>query len=148
MSIATVIEAIQGVNEDIAGIRSAPTTIPGALRTADLPIMLVFVGPGEPERVSDFSLHFRTFWVRCYVKPISQDAKPDAGYSEAYTLLQRVIETYLSDITFGGAVQHTGRGARYDPPTLDDGGIQALPYAGTLYHGFEIVLVTKEQITS
>lgn len=147
MTIASVITAIQGINAGISGIKTAPTTIPGALRSADLPMMLVFVGPGEPERVSDFSLHFRTFWVRCYVKPISQDTKPDAGYSEAYTLLQRVIETYLSDITFGGAVQHAGRGARFDPPTLEDSGIQAMPYAGTLYHGFEIVVTTKEQIT-
>ena len=148
MTIATVITAIQTINRGITGIRTAPTTIPGKLNTADLPIMLVFVGPGEPERVSDFSLHFRTFWVRCYVKPVSLDAKPDAGYSEAYALLQRVIETYLSDITFGGAVQHAGRGARYDPPTFKDGGVQAMPYAGTLYHGFEIVVVTKEQIIS
>ena len=148
MTIATVITAIQTVNSGISGIRNAPTTIPGKLNSADLPMMLVFVGPGEPERVSDFSLHFRTFWIRCYVKPISLDAKPDAGYREAYTLLQSVIEEYLSDITFGGSVQHAGTGARYDPPTLEDSGVQAMPYAGNLYHGFEIVVVTKEQIVS
>jgi hypothetical protein len=147
MTIATVITAVQGVNAGIAGITSAPTTIPGSLNTADLPMMLCFVGPGEPERVSDFSLHFRTFYIRCYVKPISRDIGPDAGYSEAYGLLQSVIEEYLSDITFGGAVQHTGTGARYDPPTMEDSGIQAMEYAGTLYHGFEIVITTKEQIT-
>ena len=148
MTIATVIDAIQTINRDISGIRRAPTSIPGKLNTADLPMALVFVGPGEWERVSDFSLHFRTFWIRFYVKPISLDAKPDAGYSEAYGLLQTVVETYLSDITLGGNVQHLGRGARYDPPTGEDGGIQAMPYAGDLYHGFEIVAVTKEQIIS
>ena len=147
MTIATVIAAIQGVNEDISGIRSAPTTIPGKLNTADLPMMLCFVGPGAPERVSDFMLHFRTFYIRCYVKPVSLDVKPDAGYSEAYGLLQSVIEEYLDDITFGGAVQHAGTGARWNPPTMEDSGIQALEYAGTLYHGFEIVITTKEQIT-
>jgi hypothetical protein len=146
MSIATQIAAIQAVNEDIAGIKSAPTTIPGKMHTASLPMALVFVGRGEPERVSDFSLHFRTFYVRVYVKPIAQDIKPDAGYSEAYTLLQSFIETYLSDITLGGAVQHVGTGARYQPPTLEDSGIVTLEYAGVLYHGFEITLVTKEQI--
>ena len=146
MTIATVIAAIQAVNATITGVTSAPTTIPGALRTADLPEALVFVGPGRPERVSDFSLHFRTFYVRCYVKPVAQDIKPDAGYSEAYTLLQRFVEKYLSDITLGGAVQHIGTGARWEPPTLEDGGIMVLEYAGTAYHGFEIVIVTKEQI--
>jgi hypothetical protein len=40
-----------------------------------------------------------------------------------------------------------GTGARYSPPTLDDSGVVVLPYAGTDYHGFEITLVTKEQIT-
>src|SRR5512139_521591 len=146
MTIATVLAAIQTVNAGITGITSAPTAIPGKLNTADLPIMLVFVGPGRPERVSDFSLHFRTWHIRCYVKPISQDIKPDAGYSDAYTLLQRVIEEYLNDITFGGAVQHAGTGARFEPPTMEDNGIQTLEYAGTLYHGFEIVITTKEQI--
>jgi len=146
MSIATVIAAIQTINGGISGIRSAPTTIPGKLNTADLPTVLVFVGPGEWERVTDFSLQFRTFYVRFYVKPISQDIKPDAGYSEAYGLLQSVCEEYLSDITFGGAVQHTGRGARYAPPTLEDGGVTVLAYAGTEYHGFEITVTTKEQI--
>jgi hypothetical protein len=146
MTIATQIAAIQAVNAAVTGIVAAPTAIPGKLNTADLPMMLVFVGPGQPERVSDFSLHFRTFYIRCYVKPIAQDIKPDAGYSEAYTLLQRVIEAYLADITFGGAVQHTGRGARFEPPTMEDDGIQALEYAGILYHGFTITITTKEQI--
>ena len=147
MTIATQIAAIQAVNAGISGIASAPTAIPGKLNTAQLPMMLVFVGPGRPERVSDFSLHFRDFYIRCYVKPVAQDIYPDAGYSEAYGLLQSVIEEYLSDITFGGAVQHTGTGARYSPPTMEDGGIQAMEYAGTLYHGFEIMITTKEQIT-
>lgn len=146
MTIASVITAIQGVNAGIAGVASAPTTIPGRLNTASLPMALVFVGPGAPERVSDFSLHFRTFYVRFYVKPVAQDVKPDEGYREAYTLLQEVLEEYLSDITFGNAVQHAGRGARYDPPTFEDNGIQVLEYAGVYYHGFEIVVTTKEQI--
>jgi len=147
MTIATVIAAIQGVNEGISGIRSAPTAIPGKLNTADLPMMLCFVGPGEPLRVADWSLHRRTFYIRCYVKPVAQDIYPDAGYSEAYGLLQSVIEEYLSDITLGGAVQHMGTGARYGPPTMEDSGIIVLEYAGTAYHGFEITISTKEQIT-
>lgn len=147
MSIATVISAIQGVNIGITGITSAPTAIPGKLNTADLPMALVFVDRGEVTRVSDFTLHFRTFRVAVYVKPVVLDVKPDAGYSEAYTLLQRFIEEYESDITFGGAVEHTGRGARYDPPTFEDDGVQVLDYAGTAYHGFQIYVTTKEQIT-
>jgi len=147
MSISSVITAIQGVNSGITGITSAPTTIPGKLHVGQLPMALCFVGPGEVTRVSDFTLHFRTFYVRVYVKPIAQDVKPDAGYSEAYTLLQRFVEAYEDDITFGGAVQHTGRGARYDPPTFEDDGVQVLSYAGTDYHGFQIYVTTKEQIT-
>ena len=147
MSIATVISAIQGVNETITGVKSAPTTIPGKLNSADLPMALVFVDRGEVTRVSDFTLHFRTFIVRVYVKPTVLDVKPDAGYSEAYTLLQRFVEEYESDITFGGAVQHTGRGARFEPPTFEDDGVQVFNYAGTEYHGFQIYLTTKEQIT-
>ena len=147
MTIATTIAAIQAVNAGIAGVKRAPTTIPGSLQTAELPMALVFVGPGQPERVSDFSLHFRTFYVRFYVKPVARGIKPDEGYRQAYGLLQTVIETYLSDITLGGAVQHIGRGARYDPPTLEDSGVVEMMYGETAYHGFEIVIVTKEQIT-
>lgn len=147
MTIATQIAAIQGINAGILGIQTAPTTIPGKINSVELPMALVFVGPGSPERVSDYSLHFRTLYVRVYVKPVAQDIGPDAGYSDAYILLQTVIETYLDDITLGGAVQHIGRGARYDPPTLEDSGIVELQYAGTSYHGFEIVITTKEQIT-
>ena len=145
MTIAAQITAIQTVNAGITGITSAPTTIPGSLNTADLPMMLVFVGPGRPEKDSgSLAIHFRDYYIRCYVKPVSQDIKPDAGYSLAYTLLQRVIDEYLSDITFGGAIAHMGTGSRYSPPTMEDGGIQAMEYAGTLYHGFEILITTKE----
>ena len=147
MTITSTIEAIQEVNIGILGVASAPVTIPGKINSVALPMALVFVGPGEPERVSDFGLHFRTFYVRVFVKPVAQDIGPDAGYREAYTLLQRFIEEYLSDITLGGAVQHIGRGARYGPPTLEDSGIVEMVYAGTSYHGFEIVVTTKEQIT-
>lgn len=147
MTISTVVAGIQAVNAGIAGVKTAPTTIPGDLHSSKLPCALVFVGPGEPERVSDFSLHFRTYYVRFYVKPIAQGRKPDEGYREAYELLQTVVEEYLSDITLGGVVQHTGRGARYDPPTFEDTGIVEMPYGDVMYHGFEIPLVVKEQIT-
>ena len=148
MSISSQITAIQTVNAAITGITSAPTAIPGKLNTASLPIALCFVGPGESTEVSDFGKQHRTFYVRVYVKPITQDIYPDAGYSEAYGLLQTFIETYLSDITFSAAIDHLGRGAmRNAVPTVEDSGIVALEYAGTLYHGFEITIETKETIT-
>ena len=148
MSISTTITAIQTVNEGITGITSAPTSIPGRLNTADLPMALCFVGPGYATEVSNFGKHHRTYWVRVYVKPVSQDTKPDAGYSEAYTLLQRFVEEYLSDITFSAAIDHLGRGAMVNAvPTMEDSGILALEYAGTLYHGFEITIEAKETVT-
>jgi len=146
MTIASVITAIQAVNATITGVISTPTAIPGAIHSESLPMVLVFVGRGRPERVSDFSLHFRDYYIRCYVKPISQDVKPDAGYAQAYALLQLFVEKYLDDITLGGAVQHMGTGARYEPPTMEDSGIVVLEYAGVMYHGFEILITTKEQI--
>ncbi|NIV36803.1 MAG: hypothetical protein GWN58_47420, partial [Anaerolineae bacterium] len=76
MSITSVVTAVQGVNAGITGIRTAPTSIPGKLNTADMPMALVFVGPGAPTRVSDFSSHRRTFYVRVYVKPVSRATKP------------------------------------------------------------------------
>lgn len=147
MSIATVISDIQTVNATITGVTSAPTAMPGKLNTADLPCALAFVGPGEATRISDFSLHHRTFYVRCYVQPVVLDIKPNAGYAESYALLQLFVEKYLSDITLGSAtVQHMGRGARWDPPTLQDSGVVVMNYAGTDYHGFEITFSVKEQI--
>ena len=146
MTILTTFDALQGINRSVAGIKRASERLPDKLNTDDLPFAWVQIGTGEWTRVSDFSLQFRTYIVRVYVKPIAQGGPLDAGFKQAGRLIQALGEKYLSDITLGGAVQHIGRGARYDPPTMEDSGIVPLEFAGTLYWGFEYTITAKEQI--
>lgn len=146
MTILTTFDALQAVNRSVAGIKSAAERLPDKLNTDDLPFAWVQVSTGEWTRVSDFSIQFRTFLVRVYVKPVAQGGPLDAGFKQAARLLQALGEAYLADITLGGAVQHMGRGARYDPPTMEDSGIIILELAGTEYWGFEYTVAVKEQI--
>ena len=70
MSILTVFDALQATHRDVVGIKRASEQLPPKLNTDDLPFAWVQVADGEWTRVSDFSLHFRTYIVRVYVKPI------------------------------------------------------------------------------
>ena len=147
MSILTVWDALQGIHRTVAGIRKASEKMPAKLNTDDLPFAHMRIDTGEWERVSDFSLQFRTFVVTVFVKPVAQ-GKLDDGLKVSARLLQALGEVYLSDITLGGAVQHMGRGARWAPPTMEDSGVMVYTYAGTDYWGFEYRITVKEQILS
>jgi hypothetical protein len=148
MSILTVYDALQAVHRSTTGIKKASERMPASLNTDDLPFAHLRVGPGEWTRVSDWSQHFRTFEVTVFVKPVAQGTAVDDGLKVSGRLLQALGEKYLSDITLGGAVQHMGRGARYDPPTVDDDGVMVYEYAGTAYWGFTYRVTVKEQILS
>jgi hypothetical protein len=147
MSILTVWDALQGIHRSVAGIRKASEVMPAKLNTDDLPFAHMRIDSGEWERVSDFSLQFRTYLVTVFVKPVAQGRPVDDGLKVSARLLQALGEEYLSDITLGGAVQHMGTGARWDPPTMEDSGVQVYTYAGTDYWGFEYRITVKEQIT-
>ena len=148
MSILTVFDKLQATHRSVAGIKRSSERLPDKLNTDDLPFAWTQVSDGEWTRVSDFSLHFRTFTVRVYVKPIAQGGPLDAGFKQAARLIQALGEKYLSDITLGGVVQHMGTGARFDPPTMEDSGIVPLDFAGTTYWGFEYRITVKEQVIS
>ena len=145
MSILTVYDALQAIHRSTTGIKKAAERLPDSFNTDDLPYAYLRVEAGEWTRVSDWSQHFTTFVTTVFVKPVGQGTRDD-GFKIAARLCQELGEKYLSDITLGGVVQHMGRGARYDPPTVEDGGIREIAYAGTAYWGFEYRITVKEQI--
>lgn len=147
MTVLTVWDALQGVHRTVVGIKRASERMPPKLNTDDLPFAHMKVSGGEWTRISDFSLHFRTYTVTVFVKPVAQGRPVDDGFKVSARLLQALGEKYLSDITLGGAVQHMGTGAKYDPPTMEDDGVMVYEYAGTDYWGFEYRITVKEQIT-
>ena len=148
MSISTVIDAVQTIHGNITGITSAPTALPGALNTSELPFVFTWPGPAEWNKYSSTTAnHIRTYIVRVYVWPVAQGEGVDEGYQDCLPLLQAFGEEYLSDITLGGAVEHIGTGTALEPPTCSDTGVTVLDYAGIDYHGFEFTFMAKEQVT-
>ena len=151
MSVAATVTGIQTVNAAITGVTSAPTAMPGSLNTADLPLAITIPGPAEWQNNSaGWGFQFRTYFVRVYVKPISQDVVADGGFQDAMTLIQRFGDKYMEDVTFGGVV-NTVRDDGAQPPILD-GGVRADMTWGSdpsqaPYWGFEFQITTKESET-
>lgn len=135
-SLQDIIAAIQDVNVTIAGVKAAPTVMPAALNTADLPCALVFVGDfvGTQQAIG-MSRCNETFIVRVYVRPIAQGQGVDQGYQEMLELLQAFIDKYHEQQQTGGMF-----GGLAEQVRDFSGNAAPLMFAGTLYHGFEIRL--------
>lgn len=97
MSAVTVASALQTINATITGITSAPTTMPGALNPADLPMVLVQPGPAVHTDVSMRHLRTdRTWYGWVYVKKVGSGLGVDEGYQDAITLLSRFYTEYIT----------------------------------------------------
>ena len=152
MSVSATVTGIQTVNATISGITSAPTALPGSPTTASMPLVIVIPGPCEWEPASDGWGHqFRTYYVRFYVNPITQDVAADGGYQDCLTLIQAVGDKYLTDTTFGGVVNTVRLDDGLGPP-ITDGGVRSDMTWGPagqppFYWGFEFQIITKETET-
>ena len=123
MTVAATVTAIQTVNAAVTGMTSAPTAMPSQLTTAVLPLAITIPGPAEWQNNSDgWGFQFRSYYVRVYVKPVSQDIVADGGFQDAMTLIQRFGDAYIADTTFGGAV-NTVRLDDGFGPAISDGGV-------------------------
>lgn len=142
MSISAVITAMQAIHGAISGVTTAPTAVPGALNTADLPMVLMLPGSASwLNLTTDQTLgrQQRDYLVQVYVAPIAQGQGVDEGYQDVVTLLQSFGATYVADITGGGAFEQMR--------IIRDSGHQVLQYAGVDYHGFIYTLTIKEKPT-
>lgn len=148
MSTATVVTAFQTLHSGITGVKSAPTELPGSLSTAALP--LVFTWPGEtvdpgwqPGASGDYIV-FRTYVIRCYVKPLQQGSGFDEGYQLALTLFDRFGAAYMANPQIDAnenITLHTNK---------RDSGVHGRMQWGigteTFYHGFMFMLDVKENV--
>jgi hypothetical protein len=149
MTVATTITAYQTLHATITGVKSAPTKMPQALNTADLPLAFAWPGPtieqtGWQPYAGWYSVR-RYYIVRCYVKPIAQGSGFDDGYQEAIALLQRFGDAYMDNANLSGAVAHIG-------PQISDSGVrgdfQWVAGSDTNYHGFEFRIETVEKVAT
>jgi hypothetical protein len=102
MTAKTIIAKLQGINALVAGVRSAPTEMPGALTSEMLPCALTY--PGEAGHSVPFYAGRRTergYIVRFYVKPIGQGEGVDEGFQECLPFLDRFAETYHTPANIG-----------------------------------------------
>ena len=151
MSVSATVTGIQTVNAAITGVTSAPTAMPASLTTAVLPLAITIPGPAEwLNESANFGFQFRTYYVRVYVKPISQDIVADGGFQDTMTLIQRFGDAYLADTTFGGVVNTVRLEGL--PAPITDGGVRGDMTWGSdpsqaPYWGFEFQIITKESET-
>ena len=95
MDVSAVIIKLQGLHAAITGITTAPTAMPGALNTADLPCVLVYPGEAKHEKAWDTGKREdRTFLVLVYVKPIGQGQGVDEGFQECLPFFERFSDVY------------------------------------------------------
>lgn len=86
---------LQGINALIAGVRSAPPEMPGALTSEMLPCALTYPGPGTHSvpfysgRRTD-----RIYVVRLYVQPVGQGEGVDAGFQVCLPFLDSFPDEY------------------------------------------------------
>lgn len=146
MTIATTITALQAVHAGISGVTRAPTTLPNALQTADLPTVVVWPGPTPATEgwiAAPGGYHVRRIYlVTVYVAGMGEGADYDQAYQECITLLQAFGEAYVTDANqnLSGAVDTI-----FGPIT--DTGIRRVDYLDQAFHGFTFQVPVKEKVT-
>lgn len=132
----TVIAAIQAVNAGISGVASAPTEVPAALNTAELPLALTVVEgfTGSHQAIGMPRLDV-VYLVRVFVKPLAQGEGLHEGYTAAQALLQSFVAAYHTQQQAGGFF-----GGKVEQFSAFDGAMAVLNWAGVDYHGFTVRL--------
>ncbi len=142
MSVNTILEAFQATHRAINGIKEAPNPkrLPRSLNDDQLPFVLCIPGPASwNEQAVGYKRQNRTVIVRVYVKPVMQGEDIGPALQVVTRLMQAFGDAYLDDVTIGGKVDHIMQ------PFLDNG-LEALVYAGALYHGFEFQVEVTEKV--
>jgi len=143
VSIATTLTKLQTFNLASSGIASAPAVLPAQLADYVLPCALTFVGPaGWNEHAIGLKRQARMFYIRVYVKPVSQGISLNEGYQACVPILEALGNTYLEDPTLGNTIDHIGTRGEFR-----DGGIGVLEYAGVPYHGFQLDIEVVDKTT-
>lgn len=148
MTIETTAAALQVINGTITGMGSAPSVFPGSINTADMPLSIVWPGPGSAHlKGLGFNAVDRIYRVTVYVMPVDQGLGIDEGWTLTMQLIQRFHDAYLLSTnnplvtgTYSAWIKNS-----LETPILDGGlevfaypppvtGIEGIPH----YYGFEM----------
>ncbi len=138
MDPSATYEALQEKHEAITGVKSAPTDRPATLAPAQLPCVLVWLGPATWETLSsDYEEQSREWIVRYYHAPLAQ-GQWFGNVNLIADVLPLFLRAYRDDPSLGGAVDRI-------TSVRDNGDDGVLVYAGTPYAGFELRVTIYEK---
>ena len=146
MSAKTIVAKLQGINALVTGVRSAPTEMPGQLRTEMLPCVLVY--PLAAMHTVPFYAGRRTereYLVRVYVAPIGQGEGVDGGFQECLPFLDRFADEYHEAANIAVSTEEW-----QELTLVEDTGVRADMTLhgsgqGQLYWGVEFTVGIKEK---
>lgn len=155
MTITSTVTAIQAKAAAISGVLAAPSTYPGSLNTAEMPICICWPDAGESAQAGPgFNRVMRNYRLSVYLMPTEQGQGIAEGWADANTFLQRFIDKFLDKdnrlLVNDGTYQVQIVCSRDNPMT--DGGITVLAYPPQAtgvdgyphYFGFELTVPIKE----
>ena len=142
MSLNAILRAFQSQHRAIADVKTAPDpdALPRSLNDDDLPCVISIPGPGSWS-YPGLNQQDRTVIIRCYVKPVLQGENYGPAVQVATRLIQAIGEKHRGDPTIGGALEQIV--PEYGEFT--DGGLEALEYAGALFHAVEFQVEVREK---
>jgi hypothetical protein len=142
MTVLTTIATLQAKHAAITGVKSAPTTYPGSINTASLPMVITIPGSGSwGSQAIGLQRQDRNYIVRIYVEPVGQ-ATVDERMDDIIPLLQAFGDAYLSDIGFTGDANIDNLNIPFT-----DSGVTTLYFGETAYIGFELQVTITEKTT-
>lgn len=144
MSISLTRAKLQTLHASISGVKSAPTSYPASLKTAQLPLVLVWPDQGEWQSLTTSAMRRqdRVYLVRVYFDAVAQGSpdKPPPGIED---MLQAFGAAYVDPANADQSA--SGYQAVIMGEGITDSGLGVLNYAGIPYHGFEFRVSVYEK---
>lgn len=149
MSTADTINGFQVLHRTISGVRKAPTKLPGALNTADMPIVLVWPGSGTlTGNTNGRPRHDCDYIVTCFVEPVGQGLSViDTQTHDVFALLWLFIQAYqtsdnLTLANTNGFVATLGGNEQ----SIHHSGVRGdLAFGDLKYRGFQFTVPVMEK---
>jgi len=147
MAASDVLEALQAINADIEGVKSALLWMPGFNDSVRLPMTLCYPGPAEHSDASMRHLRTdRTWGIRLYVRPIGTGRGIDEGFQDCLPFLARFYTEYITQ-------EHTANDAWDCLHYVGDSGVILMKMHGNealteQYWGIEFTVKTTHYTAS
>ena len=135
MSISTIKTRIANITGNITGVQRTYTQAPNSLPPADLPAVVVYIGPSQyTERGDEIAGEVRAFKVRLYVLP-AQNGIPGEAEAACEPFFARFREAFPP----GARLERLGEVLQ--ARLTGDQGVSVMPLVGgSVYVGIEFNL--------